>query len=105
MIQKKFKPLTPVMVRWFDAAAPQHGWGAIEESYSPGDATTLGLVVGNDKIAITVAPSMISLNGRLEAISDPIVLPWGMIQSIKEVQIVATKTTKKKVAKKTTKKK
>ena len=100
---KKLKLFTPVCIHWYDAAAPQHGWGEVQVNYEPGSAISYGMVVGLNKRSITIAPSVVRITeSDTEAIADPLVIPLGMISSIKEVTELATKTTKKKVAKKAT---
>lgn len=102
MKPRKFPKFSAVAIRWLDATSRSAGWTMPAEKYELGRAYTVGIVIAQDDKSITLAQSLITIDGQLQQVSEPLSLPWGMIEIIEEVNMATKKT--KKVAKKTTKK-
>lgn len=101
MQPKQLMQFQLIKITWNDACSTSHGWVPVQDNYEPMPIESIGFVVGNSEKALTLAHSIAKTNTPV-GVTDPITVPWGMVQSLEEVKLMATKS--KKAAKKSTKK-
>jgi hypothetical protein len=76
-----------VMVEWLDATT-QNGWSPAEDRREPERCLTVGWLLRDDEIAISIAASLgFDDDGEINGVNAVTTIPHGMVHRIKKVKV------------------